>query len=532
MTTTPLRQQDLLERSINQHPSLLATLCAIALLTGCPGSTPTDDDTATDDDTGDDDDTTAPYPTECPDPYPPFDLMEPILVVGSGTASSCTPQALADAVDQVNASGGGSITFACGDAPLQITVDEALWVEAPLMLDGEHNITLSGGGSSRILDCDHYVDLTVQRMTFSDAVAVDYGAAIHLPWYGTLRVVDCTFDGNQCTSPGADIGGAAFYAGGMDEVIVSGSTFVDNRASNGGAIAINGSNMVIVHSLFLDNEAFGTGASSGDGGLGGAVYIDGMNREIPPWPFVMCGVELADNRARAHGSALFGYFYEGTESTTLSECLFEGNYVDGGDTGSGTVYHQGAALYVSRCTFANNRTDLHAGVFHLATDSPTEIVNSTFVGNTVPEVGAAVFASYAPVVIRSSTFANHHADYGPVIYTEDGSNIELYGTILAHNVADGEYNGQACAMTLSGGSDNIQWPAQRPNGTDDTPCVEGITFADPLLDPLADNGGPNPTMALLPGSPAIDTGDSCPDTDQRGEPRDGPCDVGAYEVQP
>jgi hypothetical protein len=54
---------------------------------------------------------------------------------------------------------------------------------------------------------------------------------------------------------------------------------------------------------------------------------------------------------------------------------------------------------------------------------------------------------------------------------------------------------------------------------------------DALLGPLADNGGPTETQALLPGSPAIDTADNavCPATDQRGVPRDATCDVGAYE---
>jgi hypothetical protein len=60
---------------------------------------------------------------------------------------------------------------------------------------------------------------------------------------------------------------------------------------------------------------------------------------------------------------------------------------------------------------------------------------------------------------------------------------------------------------------------------------------DPRLGPLQDNGGPTPTMALLPGSPAIDAGgltDS--EWDQRGPgyPRlvNGTTDIGAYEVQP
>jgi hypothetical protein len=58
--------------------------------------------------------------------------------------------------------------------------------------------------------------------------------------------------------------------------------------------------------------------------------------------------------------------------------------------------------------------------------------------------------------------------------------------------------------------------------------------ADPLLGPLADNGGGTDTMALGPGSPAIDAGGNCPPpaTDQRGiaRPLGAACDVGAFEA--
>ena len=59
---------------------------------------------------------------------------------------------------------------------------------------------------------------------------------------------------------------------------------------------------------------------------------------------------------------------------------------------------------------------------------------------------------------------------------------------------------------------------------------------DPLLGPLADNGGPTLTHALLAGSPAIDTAlpGACPATDQLGtvRPQGLGCDVGAFELIP
>jgi hypothetical protein len=59
-----------------------------------------------------------------------------------------------------------------------------------------------------------------------------------------------------------------------------------------------------------------------------------------------------------------------------------------------------------------------------------------------------------------------------------------------------------------------------------------VTGQDPVLGPLAPNGGPTQTHELLAGSPALGNMPSkkfC-DVDQRGEPRTDPCDSGAYEA--
>jgi hypothetical protein len=456
------------------------------------------------------------------------ELVEPLVTVGDGSAASCSAGALEDAAASVN-EGGGSIVFDCGPDTHTIVLEQSITfdADAPVVVDGEGSIVLDGGGSVRVIDCDHYVDLTVQRIEIRGGRTAESGAGIHLPWYGALRVVDVRFEDNRCTDDGSDIGGGAFYAGGCEEVVVSGCTFVDNAGSNGGAIDVNGSNMAIVDSEFRGNEAHGEGGGgSGRGGIGGAVYIDGMNREAEQRPFVMCRCRFTGNTAGDHASAVFRYAYAGG-SSTIAECEFDDNHVTAVGTGIATLYHETVPLSLTGCSFTNNTTDHHAGALFVTSDAPVAVTNCTFAGNRVPEVGAAIFAAHAPVTVTNCTFVDNHADYGPAIYGE-GGNYRIYNSIFAHNAAAGPYNGQSCCLTFDGAR-NIQWPATRPNGTDDTPCTDDVLFADPRLSDVADNGGFTPTAAIDGESPAAGLGEECPATDQRGEPRSEPCDLGAYE---
>jgi hypothetical protein len=95
--------------------------------------------------------------------------------------------------------------------------------------------------------------------------------------------------------------------------------------------------------------------------------------------------------------------------------------------------------------------------------------------------------------------------------------VTISGSIVAGNTSP------ACAGGSFGGANDI---------TLGDPSCPGAN-ADPLLAPLADNGGPTFTLRPGDGSPAIDGApvEGCPATDQRGAVRPfGPgCDIGAYE---
>jgi hypothetical protein len=115
----------------------------------------------------------------------------------------------------------------------------------------------------------------------------------------------------------------------------------------------------------------------------------------------------------------------------------------------------------------------------------------------------------------------------------NGSNpITLRNTLFFNNTGSNAFNPWTLLQPVSG-SNNIQWPLVRPGsfGQQENPVTPGAIFADAQLTPIANNGGPTETLALSATSPAVDAGTStnAPPVDQRGRPRVGGVDVGAYE---
>jgi hypothetical protein len=143
----------------------------------------------------------------------------------------------------------------------------------------------------------------------------------------------------------------------------------------------------------------------------------------------------------------------------------------------------------------------------------TVLVNTTVSGNTsVSSTSPVVLSSRLTLV--NSTIA-HNAGAG----VNSGA-LVLRNSIISNNSGDNCTNG-ALLNTYEG-----------TNLSDDDTCGGplDITIADPLLGPLADNGGPTRTHALSAGSPAINGGAACSVTvDQRYAPRDAQCDLGAFE---
>jgi hypothetical protein len=290
----------------------------------------------------------------------PVDTSRPDRWVGNGTARSCTSRAVVRAVAR-----GGVIRFRCGPKPVRIAMRqtaEVINTSRTVVLDGRGLVTLSGGGTRRILyqnTCDqrlvwitsHCQDqatpaLVVQNMTFANGNSTGHtaegggGGAIFVRG-GQLKIIGSTFVANRCDPTGPDLGGAAVrvlsqYGG--RPVIVAGSTFRRGVCSNGGALSSIGVSWSIYDSVFTGNRAIGRGANPARGGTpgggsGGAIYADGNDFHV-----LVAGSTMTANHALEGGGAIFFVSNDRTGVLDIRSSRLRDNRSDGFETAPGIFF--------------------------------------------------------------------------------------------------------------------------------------------------------------------------------------------------
>jgi len=384
-----------------------------------------------------------------------------------------------------------------------------------------------------------------------------YGGAIYST-DGQLYATNCLFVGNQASGniafEGRDsydsYGGAIFSTNGVVEL--ESTTFTNNvvfgigGAASGGAIADVDGTTMIVKSSFMNNFVYGGTVSAlpipipGRPANGGAVYHDGGSLAINGSQFLenqVVGGQGTPHGANAGqgGEGNGGALCNNRGELTVRSCVFAYNQSSGGPAGVQIfVAPSGAGLggaILSKGTLGLENSTL---VGNIASGGPASIESfGNSVHNGGPAFGGGIFNSGGPVTLLNVTLANNIVTNSDTTELASGDNlastkmpITLTNTILFHSQSKTNVFGP----TTDGGH-NISSDTSA-NFTSSTSRKN----TDPLLAPLTDNGGPTPTMALLPGSPAIDAGDdsACPPTDQRGvtRPQGLACDIGAFELAP
>ncbi len=254
------------------------------------------------------------------------------------------------------------------------------------------------------------------------------------------------------------------------------------------------------------------------------------------------------------------------------EVSISGLMLTGGDLGgslSGGAIRSLENLAVTGSTISGNSAADGGGIF---TSANATITDSTVSGNSVTRDGGGISSSQANLTVTGSTISGNSAgNNGGGIWNVlgnvtvvgstvsgnsaggDGGGIRHFGSslalLLSHTIVAGNTRGASEANDVTGGgivAFSLIGVDTGATITDNGGNLIGTAAApiDPLLGPLADNGGPTMTHALLAGSPAINRGDltalagvgGVPEFDQRGAPFgrvfNGRIDIGAFELQP
>ena len=467
-------------------------------------------------------------------------------LLGNGSAGSVSTAQIQAALDA-----GGVYRFNVGAAPTTIVLTATLNATRAVVLDGAGVVTLSGGGVRRILSINNpnpaqnapHFTVALQHITLADASVSDgRGGAIYKP-HGyeyphkvSLKLSHCRFSNNVAALDATpqDDGGGAFYGELLERIDIGNCVFQNNRGSNGGAVYSLGSLAVnVVDSDFLANQATGTGGNPGNGGNAGALGVDGANRSVD-----VCRTRFIDNTSNAFGAGFFSVMYDQTSRTRFEDVLFRHNrQLNPSGQHSGGAYLQDGPWAIERSAFIDNEANGYGGLF-VAGNAPGLIRNSTFSGNIARTgLGAAMaLSASADIDIVNSTIANNVATaaFAGGIAIGSPNRLRLTNVILANNSGGNRWVswGINNAAAFDGGG-NQQWPQQRPDGGGaEVPMTASAQFADPLLAPLANNGGATPTHALDPASGARNSGVGgalVPTVDQRNYPRAGAPDRGAFE---
>lgn len=472
-------------------------------------------------------------------------------------------------------------TITLGGSPLSIL--SPVQINAP----GEGQITISGNGASQVLQVEAGGKATLTGLSITKGSAFRGGGIANA---GTLTLTLCRIADNQAVkgmfpSPLPTGGGGGIWNTGL--LTLNACTVSGNFAEKLGGGIWNTGTLSIGNSALSGNAAGKTDDDVAARTSGGGLYDSGIttiarssitgNRAFggggggvfASGTFTITDSTVSDNLAgsplpdpppgnllsiAAVGGGGLRIDQQAVGSTaTIRRCTITGNITTTGGDGAGLSHTGNGAvisLLVEDSTFAGNKADGRGGGIAVQYTPRVSITGSTITGNSSNESGGGVHMGWyyqnppvSPVISRS-TIADNAAvkSSGNLSIFNFGESLQLKSVIVSGGTApiSRDISG-TCKAEYS-----LIQSVERGQVIDTVPGSNRFGV-DPLLGPLADNGGPTLTRALLPGSPAINRGGRAvrsilpPGTwtasesfDQRGLGYVRSCgrpDIGAFEVQ-
>ncbi|MCC6766489.1 MAG: right-handed parallel beta-helix repeat-containing protein [Deltaproteobacteria bacterium] len=327
----------------------------------------------------------------------------------------------------------------------------------------------------------------------------------------------------------------------LADVIVTGNDG-GRGLDGGGGIRIDQEGPLASSVTISDSTISGNTLADGDGG---GLHLCCENLTVAIERTTITGNTAVDDPSVAglHGEGGGIYHCCNDTSLTVSDSTVSDN--DGPTQGGGIYACCGQSLNtlvtLHGATVRGNRA-LGAGTFQgtgggIEGEGAVLLVDSTLSGNQARRDGGGI-DNEDVLVMRNVTIAGNTGGRGGGFY-EDGLQTTLANVIFADNV---EPPATAANCGIAAGTDPLVSNGGNVSGDASCPLagMGDLVSVDPLLGPLADNGGPTATHALDPTSPAVDAGSdaACDAVDQRGHPRpadgdgDGAarCDAGAFEL--
>jgi CSLREA domain-containing protein len=497
-------------------------------------------------------------------------LREAIRNANSDSAptTDCPP---GSGVDTILVPSGLFIKLTKTGAPDDNAFAGDLDITGPVTIAGAGPLTtvVNGNGTDRVFDIASGVEpVRISGLRIENGRVLDAGGG-GIRSGGTLEVVNSLVTGNTVDSLTLTVhGGGIQNLGGILTVSkssVSGNSVLAGSGAGGGIAQTNGRTVTVVNSTISGNRA---------GGVGGGIYdvegsgvsvqgstVTGNEADTQGGGFYLFGLSvtayslsnttIADNKAGTGG----GIWLNAKAATTLTRLNVLRNQATGGRGGgirleqngsglvqvresriSGNTASQGGGgmatqgsgagdIRVEKTTIDGNNAAEGDGISNSYLGDDLHIVNSTISGNGLSSTagnGGGLHTANA----TSTTLANVtlNANAAGVIFS--GGNIYGIGGITAKNtiVANPGAGGNCGGTDPAPLGTNLDW---LPGGGG-TECF--TRSGDPMLGPLANNGGPTMTHSIA-GAMAINDGAGCEAIDQRGAPRSlgGACDLGAYE---
>jgi predicted outer membrane repeat protein len=400
-------------------------------------------------------------------------------------------------------------------------------------------LTISGGGGSGGGGITNQGVLLLSHCVVTGNQTTGRGGGIDAQ--GLVTISDCTVSNNSATNQGSPnpstngTGGGIAILGGGSVTIANTKVSSNSAAFAGGGIEMDDGTLYLTNSSVVGNNV--SNHLNGEGADGGGIDNSGGFLTITN-SVIMGNSAINDASGPASGGGISSF-----DSTSIVASTIANNSASAGNGGSTPQPAEGggldvfAAFTLENCTVSGN----HATSGLIASGSAGNALGGgvSFLLNLGVGSDTIINCTISGNVAALPAFATSGSAEGGGLSAQGQGPVNLENTIIAANTAatDTDFINQSASITAffnligDGSGSNISDGVMGNQvGTTQFPI-------NPKLAGLANYGGPTPTMALLPGSRAIDHGtiDNVTSlTDQRGLPRlFGPSvDVGAFEFQP